>query len=58
MSTATATDETAVGTSREKPLGGRFVGATANYLDERNFVPLRRDQLFRAAASAVRVHGT
>ncbi|HAJ17651.1 MAG TPA: ubiquinol-cytochrome c reductase cytochrome b subunit, partial [Microbacterium sp.] len=35
MSTATATDETAVGTSREKPLGGRFVGATANYLDER-----------------------
>tara|TARA_B100002052_G_scaffold211358_1_gene193341 strand:+ start:614 stop:2488 length:1875 start_codon:yes stop_codon:yes gene_type:complete len=35
LSTATATDETAVGTSREKPLGGRFVGATANYLDER-----------------------
>ncbi|WP_348681368.1 cytochrome bc complex cytochrome b subunit [uncultured Microbacterium sp.] len=35
MSTATATDETAVGTTRDKPLGGRFVGATANYLDER-----------------------
>jgi len=35
LSTATATDETAVGTTREKPLGGRFVGATANYLDER-----------------------
>jgi ubiquinol-cytochrome c reductase cytochrome b subunit len=35
LSTATATDETAVGTTRDKPLGGRFVGATANYLDER-----------------------
>ncbi len=35
MSTATATDETAVGTTRDKPLGGRFVGGVANYLDER-----------------------
>ncbi|MDN3310789.1 cytochrome bc complex cytochrome b subunit [Microbacterium oryzae] len=30
MSTATATDK-----PQQKPLGGRFVGATANYLDER-----------------------
>lgn len=32
MSTATVTEKPA---SQEKPLGGRFVGATANYLDER-----------------------
>ncbi len=32
MSTATATPQT---TERDKPLGGRFIGATANYLDER-----------------------
>ncbi|MFB8386012.1 cytochrome bc complex cytochrome b subunit [Microbacterium sp. NPDC055910] len=32
MSTATVTEKTQ---ERDKPLGGRFVGATANYLDER-----------------------
>ncbi len=39
MSTATATDASAVSehpdTKRDKPLGGRFVGAAANYIDER-----------------------
>lgn len=37
MSTAT-TDETSVGTQKEAPLGGRFIGATANYIDERTSV--------------------
>ncbi|MBW1637639.1 ubiquinol-cytochrome c reductase cytochrome b subunit [Microbacterium resistens] len=35
MSTATVTPETKGDKKDEKPLGGRFVGATANYLDER-----------------------
>ena len=34
MSTATATSRFQAET-KEKPLGGRFVGATANYIDER-----------------------
>ncbi|MGW9112921.1 cytochrome bc1 complex cytochrome b subunit [Microbacterium sp. NPDC055683] len=34
MSTAAATDNAQQG-EKQKPLGGRFVGATANYLDER-----------------------
>ncbi|HWI31207.1 MAG TPA: ubiquinol-cytochrome c reductase cytochrome b subunit [Microbacterium sp.] len=35
MSTATVSDEKAVVPEREKPLGGRFVGAASNYIDER-----------------------
>ena len=36
MSTATVTEKPT--TAKDKPLGGRFVGATANYLDERTSI--------------------
>ena len=35
MSTATAPADTPDAEKRDKPLGGRFIGATANYIDER-----------------------
>ncbi|WP_193596301.1 cytochrome b [Microbacterium sp. YJN-G] len=35
MSTATLHEDTKPADTREKPLGGRFIGATANYIDER-----------------------
>ncbi len=35
MSTATAPADNPDAETREKPLGGRFIGATANYIDER-----------------------
>ncbi|MDJ1115172.1 cytochrome bc1 complex cytochrome b subunit [Microbacterium dauci] len=38
MSTATETAPAAAAKPADKPLGGRFVGATANYLDERTSI--------------------
>jgi len=35
LSTATLHEDTKPAEARDKPLGGRFLGATANYLDER-----------------------